>query len=924
MNNTFIIGKYKNFTFDQVYQINDIKYNKFLENNLNHFMNNNKKYNCIKSYLEYIYSKKNKNKNNITNILKPIKINKSINNLPNPSNEQINIIKKIQFSNIIVDSVAGSGKTTTNLYISQQYQNKNILLLTYNKRLRLETQEKAKLLGIKNMEIHTYHSFSVKYYDKKCYNDYGIIKIINSNNKPNLNYSYDILIIDEAQDINPYYYELICKIINFCDNPKICVIGDVYQSIYKYNNSDERFILNANSIFNFNNFKWNNLNLSYSFRITNQMSDFINYCLLNGNERIKSNKNGDPVKYIICDSFGIKPYIEITKFIKNGYNYDDIFILAPSIKQKQTNLYSNPITKLANLLSDKNIPIHVPCSDDVKLDKQILEGKLVFSTFHQVKGLERKVVIVFNFDNSYFEFYNKFCDFNKCPNELYVATTRSQEQLVLLHHYQNNFLPFINKKNLKKYCDFQDNELYLKDKSKKISEHTISTGITDIVKHLPVDIISKSLEYFDVLKINKKDKTIKIPIKTKQNDLYEDVSDINGIAIPLCFEFINTGSITVFDNMKEKLNIKDYNLDSMKPSELLEISNIWNSYKNGYKFKMVQIKKYDWLKKKNLMKCIEKLKNHISENATFEVKCSVFDINTTCNRKLIGYFDCIDNNNLWEFKCVKELTNEHLLQLAFYMYMNETTNKNNTKNYNYYLFNILNGERLQIKSDLNRLSKMVKFIIDYKYNNNCLQSSKDFITYIKPIYNKYKKNKINKKNKFMVLDIETDGAKTGHQIIIQIAYNIYDFNFNIIEKKNYLINDDGNNVDFYNKISLENIKYYGKHPKFVLKTLSDDLNKCEYIIGHNINFDINHICKYFYNYKINYTLPNIVDTMLLSKNILNLKNKNNNIKNPTLKELYYFISNKIMEDNSSHTADYDVDITADCFRYLVNKNFFVL
>ena len=41
------------------------------------------------------------------------------------------------------------------------------------------------------------------------------------------------------------------------------------------------------------------------------------------------------------------------------------------------------------------------------------------------------------------------------------------------------------------------------------------------------------------------------------------------------------------------------------------------------------------------------------------------------DRNLIGYIDCIDNENdiIYEFKCVKQLEKEHYLQLALYMYM---------------------------------------------------------------------------------------------------------------------------------------------------------------------------------------------------------------------------------------------------------------
>ena len=57
-----------------------------------------------------------------------------------------------------------------------------------------------------------------------------------------------------------------------------------------------------------------------------------------------------------------------------------------------------------------------------KLDEDILTGKIVFSTFHQVKGLERKVVIIYNFDNSYFIYYEKDKSPFICPNTIYVPT----------------------------------------------------------------------------------------------------------------------------------------------------------------------------------------------------------------------------------------------------------------------------------------------------------------------------------------------------------------------------------------------------------------------------------------------------------------------------------------------------------------------
>src|SRR3989304_5306863 len=133
------------------------------------------------------------------------------------SHEQQDIIQKINNNNVIIDSVAGSGKTTTSLHIALNYPTKKILLLTYNSRLKSETRTKNTALCLQNrieenMEVHSYHSFNTTNYDNSNYTDLGILNTIRDK-KPIINKkSYDIIILDESQDITETYYRFICKI----------------------------------------------------------------------------------------------------------------------------------------------------------------------------------------------------------------------------------------------------------------------------------------------------------------------------------------------------------------------------------------------------------------------------------------------------------------------------------------------------------------------------------------------------------------------------------------------------------------------------------------------------------------------------------------------------------------------------------------
>lgn len=753
--------------------------------------------------------------------------------LPESSIEQNNIIKELLLNNnVVVDSVAGSGKTTCNLHIAKYFNNINILLLTYNSKLKIETREKAKKLGLYNLEVHSYHSLCVKYYDNQCFNDTIINKIIKNKSKQLKEFNFDLIVLDEAQDITRLYYEFICKIYKDNNkNIKICIFGDKKQSIFDFNKADQRYIEYASDLFNFNSYNWVKCNLSSSFRITFEMSSFINKCLLK-EERIISNKitNNKP-RYIICDCFGdkldtyLRTFEEVKYYFKLGYKASDIFILAPSIKS-----IKSPVRQLENKIKKEmpDVMVYVPTNDDEKLDEELLEGKIIFSTFHQTKGMERKVIIIFNFDNSYFEFYNKDANPYICSNELYVATTRGIEYLTLFHHNRNDYLPFIDKTIIKEYCYFEGDEYNIKFKYKSnIKEENIDSPITDIIKYLPQNIIDECFNQLeiitnDIYSINK----INIPLKTSNQETIESVSEITGIAIPSMFELKLKNKMNIFEilvnshfelkiqnhneSINKKHNINNINILTLTLEELLYISNCWNTYKNGYLFKIYQITNYNWLEQKKLDECINRLNNlNISINSLFEYKLESENEIELLNRKLLGYVDCFDkeNNIVYEFKCVQKLEKEHYLQLAFYMYMYEleknknikkNTNKINNINKNYTLLN--NKDIINLLHIKEQLSKKIninnKKLIEYKNNI---------------IYEKINKYSVGDKIKYKIYDEEIDEI-----IINDIENELCKLNNEIINIDK-LIDEMRQQEILQLKTKLnDEIKLYKKETKYVL------------------------------------------------------------------------------------------------------------
>ena len=641
--------------------------------------------------------------------------------------EQKEISSVLTNYNVVADSVAGSGKTTTVLHIAKDYEDESILLLTYNKKLRIETDNRAKALGLTNLHVHNYHSFAVKYYGRNCHNDNALEKHLNK--MPLDTFRYTMMIIDEAQDMTSLYHKFVCKIIN--DNnykPTICILGDRYQSIYDFNGADNRYIIYGHQVLNVNNRPWKQLKLSQTFRVPKEIAAFINKCML-PEDRLITNKEGHKPKYLFCDAYGKRPFLQIMEYLKT-YKSEEIFILAPSVRNENT-----PAKILANALTQNGIKVHIPRDDNEKLDEDIIRNKLVFSSFHQVKGLERPVTMVFHFDKGYFNFYNTKADPLTCPNTMYVATTRSLQHLTLIHHYQLDFLPFLNHKIIQDYCDvemvreaidkkslkphyllpFKVNTLFdklfsgkrvidaiMSQTVKHTKIQTMNVRSKILCKNLKSEIIEHACKYFDTNITNnscEEGRIINLPAKTKQNETYESVSDINEVAIPSHYEYLNTGQMYIVeylnsDDFLETVEVNYFKEDSddeeekgtsekeiitydnMNTEKLLNISNKYLCSMAKVIDKLKQIDNYSWLSSEQLTLCMERLQKHISKNAIFGKKCTAVSQDELRNRILTTTITCQDGNNVYMFKC-NEITAKDLVEHAINMYIYNIHHHNN-------------------------------------------------------------------------------------------------------------------------------------------------------------------------------------------------------------------------------------------------------
>lgn len=656
--------------------------------------------------------------------------------LPPISNEQSEILDTIREGhNLQVDAVAGSGKTTTSLYIAQQFSG-SILLLTYNARLKMETRQKVETLNIHNMEVHSYHAFCVKYFDPKAYTDTGILTFLKKKKKIEKKFPYSLVIVDEAQDMNPLYFRVVQRILRFCESPQLVVMGDRKQSIYGFNNADPRFLTLAPSLFSSTR-SWKQATLSTSYRITKPMASLVSDCC-RGALPIHSIKDGDKVRYIACSIYGVRPVKEVEYYLKRGFEPEDIFVLAGSVKSAKS-----PVRVLANRLTEKGVSIFVPTSDDEKLDEEVLRNKIVFSTFHQVKGLERAVVLVFDFSENYFKYCGKDLPVNEIPNTVYVAITRARVALTVFHDDTSPYFSFLDRQRLETCCTIEKSKRFREDRVLSTIPDFVVTEkvvpLTELTKYLPVDIMEDCLSTLSVKKVGKKSGTVLVvPMKSRQGDFYESVGDINSVALLSYFEYAWTGRMTIADYLglhsiqsrgSLLLKKKEQDPEDMTVDNLLRMSTRWVSEKSGYDFKNVQVRCFDWVDKDMLDDAVHRL------SKCFPVSNTELEFEKRVRfEELEGFVDVWvpSKKEVWMVRMVKELGPEHVLQAAMSSWLLQISGIHVEKTY---LYNIRDEERYEIAFPLSALEASVRRLMKYKEASMTKKDDDVFLASIKLLTN---------------------------------------------------------------------------------------------------------------------------------------------------------------------------------------------
>lgn len=697
--------------------------------------------------------------------------------------------------NVMVDAVAGTGKTTLILSIAREMPDTKILQLTYNASLRKDVKETVEKNDIQNLTVHTYHSLAKRYYLSTGYTDTEIRRLLFKNLPlKEVSPKYDMIVLDECQDMTLLYFQLMVKFIKDIDcNIQLLILGDYMQGLYDFKGADIRFLTLADQVWdgltNLTTPGFQKRTMKMSFRITNQMRNFVNDVML-GEERMNACRDGSVVTYVRNSRNNISRvvYGEITKLLENGVNPSEIFVLGGSVKGANSN-----IRRLENTLVEKDVPCHVPMLEGDKIDDRVIDGKVVFSTFHSVKGRQRKYVFVVGFDNAYFRFNARTLPRDVCPNTLYVAATRATQGLYLLesdNYATDRPLEFLKKSHIEmKKCDyinfkghhqtiFQDEEdMNINDNL--VKKHRITP--TELVKFISESVIETISPIIDRIFIKETDETITLDIpsviETKKG-YFEEVSDLNGIAIPCVyydylkeafseteeeFDNIPRGNVLldVIDNTVDNMRVNDHiflkEIVNSLPEKIetindyLYVANVSVAVQETLYFKLKQIDRdeYNWLTDDMVLACKNRLREVIGpdcENTMPSVEdtiihesseeqhekideylSTIFD--ETQQFRFTGRVDLISETIAWELKCTSEITVEHLVQVIIYAWLWKMRHSY-TEEYEekvFKIFNIKTGEILRLDATMDDLNTIITTLLKGKFEEPIKKTDEEFI-----------------------------------------------------------------------------------------------------------------------------------------------------------------------------------------------------
>lgn len=551
------------------------------------------------------------------------------------SDEQLEALNEIRKGNsIVIDSVIGAGKTTVLQAICDSFPNMNILYLTYNKLLKIDAQKKIKN---SNVTVQNYHGFVYRYLITSGLNIEPSKQIRTFLERfSNIKFNFDLICIDEYQDLEEDTVDLLLFIAKKCPNAQWIFVGDMAQKIYDktdvdvYKDCINKIIPNYVPV-----------SFTKSFRISEKHAEFLS--TIWGKTIIGVNSN--------CEVKTTNSFKDVLNLLDKTPN-EQLLVLGPryGLTQELVNLLEKHNPKKYN---KQTVWTSIRDRDE---NFKIKPNSMIVTTYDGCKGMERPVCVVIDWTNTYFKnrVEKPFVDQSIIRNLFCVAASRGKSEILF---YLND------KWQSKKDTNEDTHLLEYEDMS------------DDFVQVMPTYEPSSMFEFkhtadlmkcIDDIKIEKIEQDDTSTIIVQRADGNIDLTPAVGIYQEITFfhhwnfdRHLNAlADKPILNKIKKWIDEQKTLTDEKKALALTAYSTELYRYCNQATHKFITDDQHK--------KLLERLSSKIDADST--------DIQVGCcfqgKFSAKGLIDYVDSDNIpWELKFVSNLTNEHILQAAMYSVM---------------------------------------------------------------------------------------------------------------------------------------------------------------------------------------------------------------------------------------------------------------
>ncbi|TKA59167.1 hypothetical protein MBOVa_3960 [Mycoplasmopsis bovis 8790] len=721
----------------------------------------------------------------------------SYKNLTSEQQKMIDLVR--EGKNVLVDACIGSGKTTAiQVLCNELPMTKKILYLTYNKLLKLDAKNKIKN---KNVVRTNYHGFAygiltrnnIKTSGNDAIKDYLETDIVPGN--------YDILVLDEYQDINTEISDLLTRIKEHNPNIQIVAVGDMDQKIY------DATTLKANEFISNFLVKYEKISFTQSFRMPKEHGAMLGRVW---NKNIVGVNENCEIEYKTKD--------EIVQFLSTQ-DPKDILCLG-----SRKGLITEVLNELENNYPEKFNKKTVYASiQDVEKTVEPKKDSAIFTTFDSSKGLERPICVVFDWSHWYYGWRLQQYDTNPTiiKNIFAVAASRGKRKIIFFNEYYD----LLDEHTLK-------NDLTIEEQPErwyKISDmfdHKFSEHLNDVYNCLDVDLID-----------NEDNSTINIKPNDHLIDLspcigiYQEVSYFNSYNIKKEIEF------RLVEGSKWERNYKDFVTQRDTLNDLILFLTAMETNQTRY-IKQAVTKFVNEREKKLIHNRISSL---LDRNEIVQVGCGLVFRNNLNNYKMniSGLADVVKGDTVYELKFVNELSQNNFLQTAMYMFA-----LNLDKGI---LWNVKNNKAYNIKiKNKNDFANKVAIAIskgNFKIDNNNINYDASWVK------KDYKKDEyvddIDEDHNIAVIDVETNIWSE----VVSIGVVIADKDtFKLVDQNYWLIGEREQSPSMYSNVyHIPELEEYGIKD-YVVDTYEEAIEKLiEFLDYYNIS-DWFSYTKYDYNH----------------------------------------------------------------------------